>query len=241
MHHPPSNGHAPDRQATNTSNNKPRKEHAHDTRAGRRRRTQIGGQFSAHLIEMIRSPAWCVLSLSARRVLDRIEIEHADHGGTDNGKLSITFDDFVSYGLHRHAIAPAIREVVMLGFLEVTEAGRAGNAAWRKPSRYRLTYRHTNDAAATDDWKKIRSKEDAAAIADMARKAFRQKQNTSDGKRTDTSDGKRTTTPLFPVTETITTAMVRKPSLPSISRERSRRSRSFNGASRPASMPRAGS
>jgi hypothetical protein len=56
---------------------------------------------------MLRSPAYCALSLSARRILDRLEIELADHGGADNGKLPVTYDDFVRYGLHRHAIYPA--------------------------------------------------------------------------------------------------------------------------------------
>lgn len=47
----------------------------------RRRRTNIAGQWTAHRIDMLRSPAWRVLSLSVRRILDRIEIEHASHGG----------------------------------------------------------------------------------------------------------------------------------------------------------------
>ena len=100
----------------------------------RRRRTTIGGQFVAHLIEMLESPAFRVLSLSARRVLDRVEIEHAHHGGADNGRLPVTYDDFQRYGIDRHAIGPAIREACALGFLEVTERGRAGNAEFRSPS-----------------------------------------------------------------------------------------------------------
>ena len=103
---------------------------------------------------MLRSPAYCVLSLSGRRELDRIEIEMADHGGTDNGKLPVTYDDFERYGIHRHAIGPAIREVVALGFVEITEAGRAGNAEWRKPNLFRLTYRHTK-YEPTNEWEKI--------------------------------------------------------------------------------------
>ena len=85
---------------------------------------------------MLRSPAWRALSLSARRMLDRLEIEMADHGGTDNGKLPTTYDDFHRYGIYRHAIGPAIREAVALGFLKVTEPGRAGNAEWRKPNLF---------------------------------------------------------------------------------------------------------
>ena len=116
------------------------------------KRTSIGEQFAPHPIRMIRSPAWCALSLSARRVLDRIEIELASHGGTDNGKLPCTYDDLQRYGIHRHAIGPAIREAAALGFLEVTEPGRAGNADWRKPNVFRLTYRNTQNAKPTDEW-----------------------------------------------------------------------------------------
>ncbi len=106
-----------------------------------KRRNSISGQFAARLIEMIESPAFRVLSLSARRVLDRVEIELAHHGGNDNGQLPVTYDNFEAYGIHRHAVGPAIRETVALGFLEVTESGRAGNAEFRRPNLFRLTYR----------------------------------------------------------------------------------------------------
>jgi hypothetical protein len=87
------------------------------------RRTKIGGQFAARTIEMLESAAFRVLSLSARRVLDRLEIELAHHGGQDNGKLPVTFDHFQQYGMHRQAIAPGIRECVALGFVEITRVG----------------------------------------------------------------------------------------------------------------------
>jgi hypothetical protein len=132
------------------------------------RRNWIGEQFAARTIRMLRSPAYCVLSLSARRVLDRIEIELADHGGTDNGKLPVTYDDFERYGIHRHAVGPAIRELVALGLVEITEAGRAGNAEWRKPNLFRLTYRQTK-YEPTNDWDKIKTPEEAEAIAQSAR------------------------------------------------------------------------
>ena len=142
------------------------------------RRTWIGEQFSARTIRMLRCPAYCVLSLSGRRVLDRIEIEMADHGGTDNGKLPVTYDDFERYGIHRHCIGPAIREVVALGFVEITEQGRAGNAEWRKPNLFRLTYRHTK-YEPTNEWEKIKTPEEAEAIAQAARAPRRSKKNKS--------------------------------------------------------------
>jgi hypothetical protein len=83
-----------------------------------RRKNRIAGQFSARTIEMMEAPAFQVLSLTGHRILDRIEIEHAHHGGNDNGKLPVTFDQFVEYGIHRHTVAPALREVCALGFVE---------------------------------------------------------------------------------------------------------------------------
>jgi hypothetical protein len=148
----------------------------------RLRRNAIGEQFAPRPIRMLRSPAYCALSLSARRVLDRVEIEMADHGGTDNGKLPVTYDDFARYGIDRHAISPAIRETIALGFLEVTESGRAGNAEWRKPNLFRLTYRHTN-YNPTHEWARIETDEQAQVLVRAARSAPPEEQNPSGGKR----------------------------------------------------------
>jgi DNA-binding transcriptional MocR family regulator len=134
-----------------------------------RRRSKIGGQFSWRLVEMMESPAYRALSLSAHRVLDRIEIELAHHGGKDNGRLPVTYADFRQYGIDHQAIAPAIRELVALGFIEVTERGRAGNAEYRMPSRYRLTSRPVRQIPGTDDWRRIKTDEDAQVMARSAR------------------------------------------------------------------------
>jgi hypothetical protein len=193
----------------------------------RERRTSIGGQFAARLIEMIESPAFRVLSLSARRVLDRVEIEFAHHGGTDNGRLPVTYDDFVAYGIHRHAIGPAIREAEALGFLQVMEHGRAGNADFRSPNRFRLTYRHARNVQGdgSHEWRRIDTMERALEIAAEARKGSGSKVGKQGGEKQKSSGGKRlisvtessTESAKAPVTETTTTAIVRKPSLLSIS------------------------
>jgi hypothetical protein len=138
-----------------------------------RRRNKIAGQFSARTIEMMESVAFRVMSHSARRVLDRLEIEHAHHGGHDSGALPVTFNDFANYGIDRHAIAPAVREVEALGFARVTERGRAGNADFRSPNKFALTYRDTKDASATNDWKRITTVEEARALACAARKPIK--------------------------------------------------------------------
>ena len=149
---------------------------------GRRRRTQIDGQFAPRLIQMLESQPYRQLSLSARRVLDRLEVELAHHGGMDNGRLPVTFDDFQRYGIDRHAIAPAIRELVALGFIEVTEHGRAGNADWRSPNRFRITYRPTKDADPTHEWKRIQTAERARAKAREAREPVAARSSTARSK-----------------------------------------------------------
>ena len=166
---------------------------------------RIPGKFSPRLIEMLESSAYRALSRAAHQVLARIEIEHANHGGKDNGSLPVTFDQFVAYGIHRRMIAPAIRELVALGFLEITQQGRAGNGEWRRPNMFRLTYRDT-DVSATNEWRRI-TEDDVAMAAKGARrrgsrqrskKARPEKQNTSGTKCTNTSGTKCTTTSKKP-------------------------------------------
>ena len=135
-----------------------------------KRRNSIEGVWVGHRIEMLRSPSWRVLSLSTRRVLDRLEIEHADHGGAENGRLVVTFNQFVEFGIDRHAIAPAIRELEALKLVEVTERGTGGNSEHRRPSRYRLTYLNVRYRdQPTDDWKRVATIEQAEALAKTAR------------------------------------------------------------------------
>jgi len=133
------------------------------------RRTSIGGQFAPRLIEMIQSPAFRALSLSAHRVIFRIEIELASHGGTNNGKLPVTYGNFHDYGIDWHSIAPAIREAIALGFIEITERGRPSEADFgRHPNLFRLTYWHGDP---THEWKRFTSVEQASAAAKTARAA----------------------------------------------------------------------
>jgi hypothetical protein len=145
--------------------------------SSRKRKSSINGQWAAVTIEMLESPAYRVLSLSGHRVLARIQIELARHGGKDNGRLPVTYDDFQAYGVDRHAIGPALREVEALGFIQTTERGRAGNAEWRTPSRYRLTFRGPAGAYdGTDEWRLVTEGE-AKYLAKAARQKKPKKTN----------------------------------------------------------------
>jgi hypothetical protein len=153
---------------------------------GRRRRNPIPGAFACRTIDMLKSPAFKVLSLSALRVLTRIEIELARHGGNDNGKLPITVEQFVEYGIERHAIGPAQRELEALGFIEI-ERGCAGNAEHRRPNLYRLSWRGTEEGSpypqGTDEWKRVKTIEEALAIQAEARKTPPQNRARRSGNR----------------------------------------------------------
>src|SRR5262245_34052461 len=189
-----------------------------------KRRNKIDGQFSARQIDMLESPAWRVLSLSAHRVIDRISIELGHHGGNDNGRLVVTFDDFVEYGITREAIAPAIREAEALGFIRVTERGRGGNAEYRKPNAFFLTFVNSRSSKVpTHEWRKVKTIEEAETIARVARgQKDSRAVEFAERRKTESRYGKpalvpvrktHTETDKSPVRETPTTGSVGKPPL----------------------------
>ena len=120
--------------------------------------------------DMLNSPARRVLTQAARMILDRLEVEHCNHAGKENGKLKCTFSDFIEYGVHRSAVAPAIRELEKLGFIRVSR-GPAGNGEHRAPSVYRLTYLHAEIVGepASNEWRRIPDEATARALASAAR------------------------------------------------------------------------
>jgi hypothetical protein len=135
-------------------------------------RNSINGQFIAHRRSMRESPAWRALPDNARRVLDRLELEHMAHSGKQNGRLQCTYDDFERAGLRRRSITLAIRQCVALGFIEVTRGGYKTAGDVRVPSLYRLTYPLNADARRqglpTDEWAKVADEAMAAALLALA-------------------------------------------------------------------------
>jgi hypothetical protein len=137
-----------------------------------KRRNSINDQWSARRRENLESPAYRVLSQSAHRAISRVELELCYHGGNDNGQLPVTFDDFVQYGIDRGSVAPALREAEALGFFRITDRGRGGNREYRAPNKFYLTFaygRESRTKPPTDDWRKIKTIEEAKAIARVAR------------------------------------------------------------------------
>jgi hypothetical protein len=144
-------------------------------------RHSYSGQFAGRLIEMLESPAYRALSLAAHRALARIEIEYGHHGGKhlENGHLPVTFDQFEEYGIDRHAIAPALRELEALGFIEVARRGYRSDVNRKQINLYRLTYRPAEGVPAdgSHEWRRIVDSKVAEALADKARKSVKKRRS----------------------------------------------------------------
>jgi hypothetical protein len=139
---------------------------------GRPRRSQLAEAWVSYPRSMISSPAMRVLSLSAIRVMHRLEEEHMAHGGAENGCLIVTHDQFIEWGIHKDSVSPGIREAVALGFVKITQPGAAGNEGYRRAARYLLTYvNSTGRLQPSHEWKAIKTVEEAEAIAAAARRA----------------------------------------------------------------------
>jgi len=139
------------------------------------------GAFVWHSKDMRESPAWQVMSGRARKMLDRIELEHLRHGGVENGRLKVTFDDFVRAGVRRQDIPRTEAELIALGFIERRFEGRKawGNAKGQ-PAEFRLCHlcvRSADDIEPPKNaWAQFETLEEARqAVTEAlaAEKAFR--------------------------------------------------------------------
>jgi hypothetical protein len=149
------------------------------SRRHRRRPNTISGQFAPHLIDMIESPAWRALSLSARRCLERIEIEMAHHGGRSNGELPVTYRNFVAYGAPRARVKPALAELVTLGFITMTPGHASLSPNYGRAARFRLLFRSGIDGPPEEHrWKRLKTNVEAKLAAKAARASAMRKRHT---------------------------------------------------------------
>lgn len=121
---------------------------------------------------MLESPAWAALSIHARRIIDRVLIEHMAHAGTQNGALPVSYADIEALGIRRNRISSAIEEAVSLGFLDHQRGRAAGGAAQGHVQLFRLTWLRTGDGEpATNRWKTIDADEAQQKAADAKGKS----------------------------------------------------------------------
>lgn len=120
--------------------------------------------------DLMESPAWRAMSDNARRLVDRVILEHMGHGGRENGALPVTYDDLTAWGIRRNSIPPSIAEAVALGLLDY-QPGRAAHVAGKgHAQRFGITWLPTRDGEpATNRWKRLCDLADAQAVAKAAR------------------------------------------------------------------------
>jgi hypothetical protein len=85
-----------------------------------------GEPFVWTTLARLKSPAHRALSLGARKIIDRVAIEHMNHGGGQNGSLVVTYNDFEAYGIRRRSLLQFLEEAIALGFIGRTHRGRRG-------------------------------------------------------------------------------------------------------------------
>jgi DNA-binding transcriptional ArsR family regulator len=117
---------------------------------------KIVGQWVGHPAKLIR--VLRELSLTARRILDSLEIEHCRRGGRENGQLIATYTHLALVcNVTRRSIPNGLRELESAGLIKKARQGRRSYADLRVPSMYRLTYLSTfHDGKWTEpthDWK----------------------------------------------------------------------------------------
>ena len=104
--------------------------------------------------ELINSLSWRSMSINCQKLVNRLILEHCNHGGYENGHLICTYKDFVDYGLTRNNIRPAIEEAQALGLVKHQRGERV--FAKNQPNSYTLTFYATeNKYPPTNDWKKL--------------------------------------------------------------------------------------
>ena len=118
--------------------------------------------------QMMESPAWSAMSLPARKVLDRLCVEHMAHAGTENGKLIVTYSNLRASGIGGKSLSKAINELEALGWIRV-QRGRGGNAEFRTPSRYTLTWLATDFSPPTDSWRSMTMERVKAIKVELSR------------------------------------------------------------------------
>jgi hypothetical protein len=135
----------------------------------------IGGQFTSHRVDMVASPAWRALSLSARRCLERIELELAKHGGKENGNLKVSNRRFRDHGVSMSMIKPALAELVALGFIEMTPGYACKNPDYGRSAQFRTLSCNSRDGQPPEHWRRFKTDEEAKLIGKLARASAMQK------------------------------------------------------------------
>ncbi|TBZ00226.1 hypothetical protein [Rhizobium leguminosarum] len=110
------------------------------------------GGWMAITHDLLESAAFRTLSVNATKAFYRIVMEHIRHGRQHNGKLIVTHEQFIEYGVTSDLVADALEELEYKKLMKMHK-GRAGHGT-AYPTVFTLTNDGTHDGApATNEWK----------------------------------------------------------------------------------------
>jgi hypothetical protein len=117
------------------------------------------------------APRGPVLPGEGKTVISRIEYEHLKHGGKDNGRLPVTYEDFAEFGLSTEAAVRGVLFAEGLGFISVTVATEIKSNI-RPPNLYSLGWLPLCDMTpAARTWQKFKTVEEAQQVVDRIKDA----------------------------------------------------------------------
>jgi len=118
-------------------------------------------------LELIGSVAMAALSLGARRVLDRLIIEHLGNAGRHNGKLAVSYSQLETHArVHRKEVAAALAELVDVGLIVIVHGRRPKGSAKTRPNFYRLTFLPDHEGIwPSEEWRRFEPSEGAGPEA----------------------------------------------------------------------------
>ncbi|MFK0339187.1 hypothetical protein ACIQT7_18115 [Agrobacterium deltaense] len=127
----------------------------------------VPGAWSPRRLELLVSPAWRNAPRAMKALLEELEIENMRHKGSANGQLFKSYTQFVEAGFNKTTVSSMTKMAEALGLLKVNRNSGVGKPDLRDACAYTLTYLPTGiggSVAPTDEWKRVRTDEQALAI-----------------------------------------------------------------------------
>lgn len=148
---------------------------------GARKKWKLEGAFAPLPLYLLQSPAYRALTISARRVLDFLMVEHLTHGGAENGALFAPYAQLEAFGVRKDSILEALHMLETFGLIERTfYGGRQGGRP--NATRYGLGWIPLMDEAEPRErFRKITVEQVGGYLADL--KVLRAQKRSSPPKR----------------------------------------------------------
>lgn len=127
----------------------------------------VPGAWSPRRLELLLSPSWRNAPRAMKALLEELEIEHLRHKGSANGHLFKSYTQFVEAGFNKTTVSNMTKMAEALGLLKINRNSGVGKPDLKDACEYTLTYLPTGiggSVAPTDDWKRIKTDEQALAI-----------------------------------------------------------------------------